>query len=209
MEIKPLKRIKGVKQSEIDTGDPLGVPTVPQKKISDKTEQLEFVQGRLLYDGKEIGALIRELNQTVPQALSKLAADLEAYKEDCLKKRRERRFLFLKRRSFSADELTSIFGLCDTFIAMISELIKNRFDQTKDGITLTFDEHGQLILNGMNVHALIAECQANPNPKSMMFLKGVRARLDRVLHNRIDSRNYERLREVILGLFVEIDSLLD
>lgn len=208
MEIKPLKKVKGVRGAQIETGDPLAVLPIPPEKSQQQASKFELIQNKLLYDGKEISQLIREMNQTAPQGLSALAAELEAYKEDCLRRRRERRFLFLKKRQFSQEELGIIYSLCDAYIARISELIKQRYDQTKDGMSLFFDEQGQLVVNGMNVHAYVQECRQNANPKSLIFLKGIRQRLEHAMHNRVDSRNYERLQEVILKLFDEIDEIL-
>ena len=162
-----------------------------------------------MIDGKEVGQFITETAELNPQLLAKLAAELEHFKELSLKKKR--RFLRFKRKNnktYTDDELSEIFALCDAFIARISELIKKKYDQTKDGLNVSFDEHDQLILNGININAIVEQSAMSPNPKSMLFIKGVRRRLEHVLENKSNNRNFDRIREVVDKLIFEIDVVL-
>ncbi|OVE82360.1 hypothetical protein BVY03_01065, partial [bacterium K02(2017)] len=106
------------------------------------------------------------------------------------------------------EDVATIMALCDAYIKKISELIKKRFDDTNDGMSLNFDENDQLILNGMNIHAFVEQCRINPNPKSIIFLKGIKTRLELVLERKTSSRNYVHIKEVIMVLFDQIKKII-
>ncbi|MBF0104339.1 MAG: hypothetical protein HQM16_03320 [Deltaproteobacteria bacterium] len=215
MEIKPIKKIKSVGQERISPDNYLKRIPFNTPLTSSNRQTVAFVNHRLYFEGKEMGEAINACMQNTPHHLSQMAAELEAFKEACLKKRKNKKnkrgllgILSTNPEGYDEDELAVIFALSDAYIKKISDLIKKRYDETKDGINLVFDENAQLIINSMNIHAFVDQCRASPNPKSLLFLKGVRSRLAHVLENKVSSRNYERIRDVILELFKEIDEIL-
>lgn len=210
MEIKPVKKVKPVKQSQISTDDFMRRPKIKSPPLQPGEARMEFVNRQILMDGKEVGKFIKDTSMENPALLSKIASELEKFKKRCLKKRKKKFRLFSKQpeEEYDEEQLSVIFALCDAYIARVSELIKKRYEETKDGLSLIFDDEGNLILNGMNIHALVQQCEENPNPKSITFLKGIKARLELVLETKVNSRNYEHIHEVILKLFEKIDKIL-
>lgn len=210
MEIKPIRKIKRVRQSHVTTDDLLRWPRIKSEPAVAGEPRMEFVGRQLFFNGREVGEIIRDQGRTNPQALAPLANALEAFKERAAKKSKKKRLFGWgrERAGYTDKDMAAIAALCDAYIARIGEEIKRQYDQTKEGLNVFFDENGQLILNGINIHALIAQCGASPNPKSLAYLKGVRARLAHVLENKVASRNYDRIRDVVLQLFGDIDAIL-
>lgn len=211
MEIKPIKRLKSVKQSGVNTGDVLNRPQIKSGPIAPPKESIGFQGRQLVFAGKNMGVHIQHLNETNPMLLSKLANDLEHFKSEVEKRtKRKRRLLsFFDVPEFSDEEIGQIHALCDAYITKISELIQKRYDETRDGFHMEFDLDGQLILNGMNVHGLIQQCEENPNPKSLLFLKGVKARLERLRETKRGNRNFERIEEIVNELIKRCAALLE
>lgn len=211
VEIKPVKGLKRVKQSGVSTGDVLRRPQIKSGPIEPPKESIGFQGRQLVFAGKNMGTHIQHLNETNPMLLSKLANDLEHFKSDVQKRtKRKRRLLsFYDEPEFTDDEIGQIHALCDAYITKISELIQKRYDETRDGFHVEFDIDGQLILNGMNVHGLIQQCEANPNPKSLLFLKGVKGRLERLRETKRGNRNFERIEEIVSALIQRCTTLLE
>lgn len=209
MEIKPTRPIKNVDQSGVDADDLLEKPTIKFQKTSIGKSAFSFTNNKLAFEGKDVGQMIAETAKQNPHLLAEVAGGLERFKEECLK--RKKNFFKSKGKkeaSHTDEELGQIFALCDAYITRIGELIKKQYDQTQDGMTVTLDEDGQLNLNQMNVHALVERCREDPNPKALVFIKGVRSRLNRLLENRSNSSKFDRMRDVILDLLKEVDSIL-
>lgn len=206
MEIKPPKLIKNVSHSGVDADDLLNKPGPKFQKTSLGQSAFSFQNDKLVMNGKDVGQLIAECLQQNPQMLSQLAGEIEEFKRLNLKRCKKKSHS--KDRDMDEDEISKIFALCDAYLMRISELIKKQYDQTKDGVSIFFDEDGQLLLNGMNIHALVEKCRDDPNPKALLFLKGVRSRLNHILENRSHNANFERLQGVILKLMEEIGKIL-
>ncbi len=210
MTIKPIKKVRRVKYSHINDDDYMRRPRInPLQPRQDTDDAMSYSNRKIMLEGKEVGALIRETAQINPQLLAEIATKLEKFRKNALKKRKKRSFWSRKTvGDYSEEDLGVIYSLCDAYILRISELIKQRYDATKDGLSVVFDENGQFILNGMNIHALVENTRDNPNEKALLFLKGIRTRLDLVLENKSNNRNFDRIHEVVLDLFKEIDEIL-
>lgn len=212
MSIKPLKKVSGVKRANVTLDDILQTAGVKEARPAPEGKPGDFnlVGRQLHYQGQAVGELIKKTATQNPQFLSLLAQELEKFREESTQKKKTRFFKFKKTTTdaYSDEELSLIHGLCDAYILKIGELVRQRYDQTQDGFNVTFDENQQLILNGLNIHAIVERCRENPEQKSLLFLKGIRDRLMIVLQNKSANKNYERLKEVIDGLCGEIDSLI-
>lgn len=207
MRINPIKLVKSISQTAVEVDDLLRRPSLPFKLPFFKRSEVAFNGKELVFGDKNVSHMIAEASREDPRLLAKIAGQLEDFKRAQLKRARKA----LKKGKIDPqveEELATILALCEAYIARIGESMKNRYDETQSGLRLQFDEDGQLILNGMNVGAYVALCRDNPTPKSRIFLKGIRNRLTFILQNKGGSRNYERIREVVLGLFEEIDSIL-
>lgn len=202
MPFKPVKKIKGVKQAGVSGKDLLRRPKVPQFSAEPAKESFGLRNRQLVFAGKEVGRYIQDVARENPALLAQVAAELEKFRDESLKKRKKK-FSFFKRQEhpeYSEEEIGQIFALCDAHIQRISELIQKRYQDQQDGYSLEFLDNGQLLLNGMNMHELVAQCRDNPNQKSLIFLKGIQGRLNRVLESKIQSRNYDRIKAVVLEL---------
>lgn len=213
MEIKPVKKVSRVRRSEVTLDDILQIAGVKEtRSLSEgKTDDFVLVGRQLMYGGQDVGEVIKRTAVENPQRLSKIASELEKFREHSAQKKKTR-FIKFRRTltdAYTDEELSVINALCDAYILKISELVRRRYDQTKDGFNVTFDENYQLILNGLNINAIIERCRESPAPKSLLFLKGIRERLRVVLQNKSANKNYEQLKEVIDTLCEEIDSLID
>lgn len=213
MSIKPLKKVSGIKRANVTLDDILQTAGVKEARPAPegKLDDFSLVGRQLYYQGQTVGDLIKKMATENPQFLSQLANELEKFREESTQKKKTRFFKFKKttQDAYTDEELGVIHGLCDAYILKISELVRQRYDQTKDGFNVTFDENQQLILNGLNIHAIIERCREKPESKSLLFLKGIRERLMVVLQNKSASKNYERLKEVIDQLCEEIDGVLE
>lgn len=210
MEIKPIKLFKPVQQGGVDNEDLLRQPSARTRTgaVSHKTG-LAFAQGKLSFDGRDVGKVITEVAQQTPQALAQIAGALEQFKKDSLRRKMQAyRRLKIRKNVEDDEELGHIYALCDAYLAKISDVLKRRYDEKKSGLTLHFDEEGQFILNGMNIPAFIARCRDDPNPKSLTFLRGIRARLGFVLRAQDGNRNYEMIQDVVKSLLDEIEIIL-
>ena len=207
MGIKPIKSVKSVKNSQIEQEDFLQRPTLKKNYFTyNLSQKVSYNNGKILYDGQDALKAITEAAISNPQLLSHIASELEKFKKDTLKRTKK---LFFKNKSELSDaEVATILAICDAYITKISELIKNRYDETKDGLSVHFDENGQLLLNGINIHAFVHNSRNHQTDKSQLFLKGIKNRLEFVLKNKTNNRNYDRLRSVILELIEEINLLL-
>lgn len=210
MEIKPIKIFKPVDQSGINNEELLRQPSVRTRgaELPNKTG-FAFTQGKLSFDGRDVGQMITETAKQTPQALAQIAGALEQFKKDSLKRKMQAyRRLKIRKNVEDDEELGLIYALCDAYLAKISDLLKRRYDEKTSGLTLHFDENGQFILNGMNIPAFIARCRDDPNPKSLTFLRGIRTRLNFVLRSQDGNRNYEMIQDVVRGLLEEIEAIL-
>lgn len=218
MKIVPIKLIRSVSQAGVNNDDPLmrpNLPRLPQVRGAElpTSTKISYAEQKLLFGGRNIADVIREVTEENPQFLSVIANELEKFKKDRLKNavQRQKKKLFsdqVQSTEKTEDELSSLFSLCEAYINKISDTLKNRYDETQSGMQATFNEDGQLIINGMNVTMFIASCRENPTPKARLFLKGIRNRLNYILANKMSSRNFERIHDVILELFEEIDDVL-
>ena len=207
MRINPIKLVKTISQSQVDDDDLLRRPSLPFQSTFRKTTNVAFNGQKIIFAGKDVGEMISKAGRSNPQLLSKIAGELEEFKRAQLK-RAHKALKKGKLKSKIEEELATLLALCDAYTARIGEFMKNRYNETQSGLRLNFDEGGQLILNGMNVSTYVALCRDHPTPKSKIFLKGIRSRLCYILQNKNGSSNYDRIREVIMGLFEEIDQIL-
>ena len=213
MELRPLKLIKAVDQSSINNDDVLRKPKVPNtigKKSKSATNGIHVAKDRILYQGKDLASVIREAAQTNPQFLSKLAKELKEKREQLkekTKKDKRMKLPFMKGKLLK--KLNRELSMIAVYLTKIAEHLKSKYDQTQSGIHVAFDDNGQLIMNGINVNALINQCRENATPQSKIYLAGLKKRLFHVLENKARSPLYERIREVTLQLIDEINPIIE
>lgn len=210
MEIKPIKLFKPVQQGGVDNEDLLHQPSARTRGTTtiNKTG-FTFAEGKLSFDGRDVGKMITTVAKETPRALAQIAGALEQFKKDSLKRKMQAyRRLKIRKNVEDDEELGLIYALCDAYLAKIADVLKRRYDEKTSGLALHFDENGQFILNGMNIPAFIGRCRDDPNPKSLTFLRGIRARLGFVLSSQDGNRNYEMIQGVVRSLLEEIEIIL-
>ena len=90
MEIKLPKLIQPVDQSTVTTEDLLRKPKVPSSQKGFTTSgKVSFFKEELHYHGKPIALAIEEILLKNPLHLTKIAEELEKYRDDVLKRKKE------------------------------------------------------------------------------------------------------------------------
>ncbi|MDO8520382.1 MAG: hypothetical protein Q7T11_09530 [Deltaproteobacteria bacterium] len=205
MNIKPIKPIERVQQSEI-----AGARTAPNAPkpllLNPPPGNWNFSSGRIILNGKDVGLIIEQSRGEPAAFWSKLANDLDDYRKFYLRKYSRKR---KKKGVIVLDDPTGELGhlsaMVEAYIGKIMRILKRKYDETADGLSYVLDEDGQLCVNGVNVTSFIEMARDYPSKKAQIFLKGLKTRLGIILSNKARSHNYEKIRETIQTLFLEID----
>jgi len=186
-------------------------PLIPEIKLPEKALEerplesweyrsgsatFDFKHGRILMNKQDLARHISEnLTHLATAYWTQIARRLETYRQWAL-------------RHVSDPEQLAVFAaMVHALLTKIGGRLKKKFDEKMDGISFQLEE-GQLLLNGINVHAFIAMARRHPTPKARIFLKGLKARLGHMLTNRMGNPNYEKIRTIVEELFGQIDQEL-
>lgn len=152
-----------------------------------------FLNGKILMNKQDLSKLISEnLTHLSASYWTQIARRLDEYRQWAL-------------RHISDPEQLAVFAaLVHAFLNKIGGRLKRKFDEKVDGISFHFEE-GQLLLNGINIHAFVEMSRKHPTQKARIFLKGLKNRLGLMLSNRHGNPNYEKLHDVVEDLMHEID----
>lgn len=213
MQIKPpslIQRILSAQLQEVRVDR--NAPRAPLS-LKPPTGQWSFSRGKIVWNGQDVGKLIDKSHGLPTAALSKLAHDLNLFRNYTLRRTSKKRKKkvggeIVIEEYDPTGELGKLSALVDAYIAKIMRALKRKYDETADGLSCTLDENGQLIINGMNVHSFIDMAGNYPSKKALLFLKGLKGRLAVILGNRSGNPSYDRLREVITDLSGTIDEEL-
>ncbi len=186
-------------------------PLVPQTDIGDREvggeaqETWEFKTGDLnfnfragkIYLNKQdlAQAIAENLTQLSTTYWNQIAQRLELYRRWALSRTRD------------PEQLALFAALIQGLLGALARRLKRKLDETVDGMSFRV-EAGALYINGINVHAFIEMARKNPNPKTKIFLKGLKNRLGIILANRFGNMNYEKIRAIVEELWIEIDQEL-
>jgi hypothetical protein len=152
-----------------------------------------FLNGKILMNQQDLSKLISEnVAHLAASYWTQVARKLENYRQWSL-------------RHVNDPEQLSVFAaLVQALLSKIARRLKKKFDEKMDGLSFHLED-GQLLLNGINVHAFIQMAQKHPTQKAKIFLKGLKNRLGLMLSNRFGNPNYEKIRESVEELFAQID----
>lgn len=220
MEFKPIKRVASIKNPEIQTGEkPYQAKTGSEFQVPVPKTPVSFSKNQLFYEGQPLSTALQRLQIENPQALSKMASELGQYYQWALKKKKKSKTfwksLFGKKSdevedgSVEESDMERVAALCEAYIQKISEIIAKSYQQRTAGLVLHFDEQGILILNGVNVELYLQHCEAQPNEKSLVYLKGLRLRLEQALEQKRTHPNYPRFQEIIQAILDRMSKILD
>ncbi len=160
-------------------------------------QRFDFKNGAILLNGQNLAQLIGE-------NLTHLGADYWTAISKRLAQYRDW-------ATVSVDEPESLgkfLALVHAFLTKIYGRIKKKFDETIDGVSFHLED-GQLLLNGVNVHAFLKMAKKRRTEKGRIFLKGLRNRLAVLQSNRTGNPSYEKIRETIDQLAVAIEKELE
>ena len=124
MEIKLPKLIQPVDQSTVTTEDLLRKPKVPSSQKGFTTSgKVSFFKEELHYHGKPIALAIEEILLKNPLHLTKIAEELEKYRDDVLKRKKE---LSEKKQLSEAqsEKINTILALCHAYGINVNLLIE-------------------------------------------------------------------------------------
>lgn len=159
-------------------------------------QRFDFRQGKILLNGENLAALIKEnLTHLGANYWTTLSKRLALYRDYA---------------TISIDDpeaLGKFLALIHGFLTTIFHRIKKKFDETIDGVSFHLED-GQLLLNGVNVHAFLKMVKKHRSEKGRIFLKGLRNRLVVLQSNRSGNPNYEKIRETVDQLALAIEQEL-
>lgn len=213
MQIKPPSLIQRILAAQLpQVAVDRNIPRAPLP-LKPPAGRWNFSKGKIVWNGEDVGKLIDRSRSLPSSELSRLAQDLNLFRNYTL-----RRYSKKRKKKVGGEvvieeydpsgELGKLSALVDAYIAKIMRLLKRKYDETADGLSCTLDENGQLIINGMNVHSFIEMAGNYPSKKALLFLKGLKNRLGVILGNRSANPSYDKLREVITSLIDAIDDEL-
>lgn len=216
MQIKPINPVPKIQEAEIPQGRiNRNQPRVPTT-LKPPSGTWGFQKGQIILNGENIEALINRSNHMPATFWSGLANDLISYRNYYLylnlrkRKKKSARKGELDPEDLEAiDDLNHLCAVVEAYLGKIMRILKKKYDETTDGLSFTLDQDNQLTLNGMNVTSFIAMAKAYPTRKALVFLRGIKNRLSIILSNKTGNLNYEKIREVTLKLFEEIDAELN
>ncbi len=158
--------------------------------------RFNFLQGKILIDGQDFSRFISAKLTHLPVSYwTQIARRLASYRQWALK------------HAVDPEQMALFAALVHAFLTKISGRLKKKFDETMDGMSFQLEE-GELLLNGINVHAFVQMTRRHPTPRAKIFLKGLKSRLLLMLSNRFGNPNYEKIREVVEALVQQIDEEL-
>lgn len=212
MEIKPIKTIPPIErleipQTKIDRNLPRAAPTQPS------FGKWSFQKGQIVYQGQTIAQVMEASVGQPPAFWSNLASELNAFRNHFIqqqlrKKKRKKGATFIEDAE-DIEDISKLSALVEAYIGKIMRILKRKYDETKDGMSFTLDEDGQLVLNGVNVTSFIHLAKNYPSEKAHLFLKGLKNRLSIVLANKSANPNYEKMRDTVDDLFRQIDQEME
>lgn len=210
--IKPIKIIPPVVPAEIPETrvDRNRITPSRPSPIPSPQGEWNFTNGKIYLNGQDVSQLIEQGLKNSGIILSKLANDLDAFRQYYFRRNSQRKKKkvgdeIIEEEMDPTGELGQLSALVDALIGKIMRTIKKKYDQTKDGLAFELDKDGQLNLNGMNVTSFIAMARQYPGKKAKIFLKGLKNRLAVILSNKSRNPNYERIRGVVMRIYREID----
>lgn len=156
-------------------------------------QKFDFTKGKLQYNGQDLAKHISEnLTHLGANYWTGLSKRLGLYRDYA---------------TFNIDDpeaLGKFIAMIHAFLTKIYGRIKKKFDETIDGVSFHLED-GQLLINGVNVHACLKMAQKNRTKKGRIFLKGIRGRLAVLQSNRSGNPSYEKIRDTVDRLAAAID----
>ena len=208
MIIKPIKLIPTVPKGEIPETKINKQSTKSDGSFVLTTGKWQFTKGVLMLDGRNITQLIENEGEYPAGFWSAVSHDLDEFRNKYIREKIKKN---VKKKGDEVDpdgELGHLSAIIDAYIGKILRILKRKYDETKDGMAFNLDEEGQLTINGMNVTAFIDMARYYPTDKARVFLKGLKNRLGIILSNKSSSPSYDKIHDIVLSLFKEIDAVI-
>ncbi|MCP5464083.1 MAG: hypothetical protein H7A33_03565 [Deltaproteobacteria bacterium] len=219
MKIKPAKKISKVSSTQVETKSKENIFERMQLNPADSAavtnSDIEFVRGKIFFQGNEIFSLLQTDARFDPTVLSLIASHVKKFKNKQFKKRSKSKLTSLKEflrlgseREFSEEEIVQGFAICDAVLERVSQLMQINYQNAQDGLRIHFDEQNHFILNGLNVDEFVLTLENEVNEKSRVFAKGLKARLELALQTKRQSPNFEKIQTEISRLLSKINQFI-
>lgn len=170
----------------------------------------EFVKGKLLFRSKDVGPLLRKLYLEQPHSLAAFAKSMDAFRKNAIKPKLFLSKVLSRERVFSDEEKSSLSAQVDAYLQKIADYLKQRFEQSQDGIHLFVDENEHLILNSVNLTVLLQNSHNKLSDPQKMYLKSLTQKLELALekpkYNRPDSKIFQLIQSH-LNAFLNLCSM--
>lgn len=175
---------------------PERAPYVPDRDLTYFRDgaRWTFAGGKIAVQGHDLNRVISDGAADIGMMLG-IAEGLNDYRKRVTSATRD------------VDQFARFEAVIEALLGKILGKLKRVYDQKMSGLSWRL-EHGQLILNGINVRSFLALYRIRKTDKARRFLKGLKGKLAVLLENRSQSPDYERIREAVDELYREIDEEL-
>ena len=152
-----------------------------------------FEEGHVLVEGQDVNEVINE-TQDLSIWLGVIGG-LTDYKK------------FVVSRSHSNSQITEFCTVLDALLEKLMGKTKKFYDDKLFGLSWKLD-HGELVINGININSFLALYEQRKTDKAKSFLLGIRDKLQMILSNKASNSDYERIRETVEKLSERIQEIL-
>jgi hypothetical protein len=178
MKIGSRRLVPKINQQTAELDNSLQKPKINQNLSQERAHlsQAWQVNGqKILHNGQDLSETIAKLVKENPTALTKLASELEKYRDSLIQEQKSKWW----KKLTGSKTYDQRIAICQAYLKMMEDHIKEAFQHQQTGVKIDLDEWGQLTLNGLNLNQLLEEYE-NDSPhdaRLRLFVKGARNRL--------------------------------
>ncbi len=154
----------------------------------------QFKDGKILVNDLDVGKLISDSHEEVTYWIG-LSDGLNEYRKKMTKWARRQ------------EQWGRFTNAVDALLNTLLRHLKKSYDRRMTGLSWTM-EHGQFVLNGINVRSFLDLYRLRRTEKARKFLKGLKAKLATLLQHREESPHYDQVRQVVAELYRELEQEL-
>ncbi len=149
-----------------------------------------FEEGHILIDGYDVAPVINQEEPTI-RTLVGMASGLDEYKRHN------------ERLAHRRPGVGKLVAMADALIERVMGRVKKIYDDKIFGVKWKL-KGGDLIVNGVNIHAFLALYQVRKTEKAYQYLVGLQGKIDKLIANPSGSWRNEKVRASLLQLRREI-----
>jgi hypothetical protein len=153
-----------------------------QRPTSSETRLARFEQGTLLYQGVSVRELLLDLSRHSPSFLQSLASFLTKLSQRRCCPDDEGDFWEELSLQVSEEELAVWSQWAEAACAKIAQYLSRAYQRANSGIHCVVDNQGQLLMNGVNITAMLRRWSQSPDESLKDYVRGIYYRLQRATH---------------------------